>query len=87
MDDEGIELGNAHEGVLWVKLDLPVRTIYTDEDGADYDVTHIRLRYEVVEAAKALVHEQRHGDETSVAATEWKLAKAVDALEATERRE
>ena len=41
----------------------------------------------VIEAAKALVHEQRHGDETSVAATEWKLAKAVDALEATERRE
>ena len=41
----------------------------------------------VIEAAKALVHEQRHGDETSVAGAEWKLAKAVDALEATEGRE
>ena len=38
----------------------------------------------VIEAAKALTHEQRHGDPSSVAAAEWAQAKAVDALGATE---
>ena len=38
----------------------------------------------VIEAAKALVHEQRHGTLASVATAEWAQADAVEALLAAE---
>ena len=41
----------------------------------------------VIEAAKALVREQREGTPSSVAAAEWEHAKAVDALLALEKGE
>lgn len=79
---------NVPSGCILVNIDgEPVWVRESAWSGAGGTLRDDELVMAVIEAAKALVHEQRHGDPSSVAAAEWAQAKAVDELLATEKGE
>ena len=60
---------------------------FDEEEELDYLRRVNEAQAAVIEAAKVLVHEQRHGTLASVAKAEWAQADAVEALLAAEKGE
>lgn len=65
--------------------EVRTRVLISAVTALDEGVDHVHTCAAVIEAAKALVHEQRHGDESSAARAEWTLVERVTALEEQEQ--